>query len=411
MLYIALPYDLRERYHNSEWLVYDKQVAEMEFTPEDVLVLSEWVVSDRVEMMQTIYRIRQQGARIIYVGSKSNETEDLRKQLCLYNVYDFVFFGDEIVLGEIDRLIEQPRTPADVREYIPEGANVSQETPVAVDVLEDARANDTPSKSRELGWKRRFHRRSISRFGERSTPPKVHVVQPRLIAVVSLWPRAGASTIAHLLAQLFVEQLPPNSVSCVEHPMQWPRMWEHFQLDETLPAAQYRHWLDDGVGQSVEKDNVHLVPLSPDHDRELYKDVEQSMVQYIFRQMRRPITVLDCGPNTQQDLLFSMVDKIVCVLDCDPTYLSVKELGKRYQVLTDRYGDHVVTLLNKWTKYAQYPDLFEGAIRVPYLPPDRIQKALWDGEFVRLSEVMEDLADLREHLVRPFIPSDIKKEV
>ncbi|MCL6441889.1 MAG: adenylyl-sulfate kinase [Alicyclobacillus sp.] len=400
MLYLAFPTDLRERYKDSEWLVYAKQIHETQFTPEDTVVLSGWVVHDRAEQLQIMYRIRQQGARVIYVGPKEEETDEFKRQLCLIGIYDFVFFGDEVVLGAIDQLIEYPRTPADVREYMAHTTNVPNDAPTVVDVIWDGAKEE---RDEPRGLRGRFKR--ASRWGGRvTTPASVQVVQPRLLAVTGLWPRAGVSTITYLLSKLLAENLPPGAVSCIEHPRQWPRMWDYFQLDERVPAEQYRHWTQDGIGQSIDVDGVSLVPLPPGYDG-AGKDIEQQMIQYIFRQMRRPVTVLDCGQNIREELLFSMVDRVVCVMDCDPTYLSVNELGKKYQYLSDKYGERLVTVLNKWTRFAEYDDLFKEAVKVPYLPPAHVQQALWEGAFIKVSDLGTELQALTTSLVQPFLPS------
>lgn len=137
MLYLAFPTDLRDRYQKSEWLVYGKMVSETLFTPQDILVLSEWTIPDRMELVQTLYRVREQGARVIFIGPSQSDTEDFKRQLCLMGVFDFAFFGDEILLGTIDKLIEQPRTPMDVKAYMAQGNDALAELPPVVDVFEE----------------------------------------------------------------------------------------------------------------------------------------------------------------------------------------------------------------------------------------------------------------------------------
>ena len=116
MLYFTLPHDVRERYENSEWLVYQKQIEETEFTPEDIVVFWTWLVPDAGERMTLLHRIRRQGARVIYVGPKTEDTDEFKRRLCFLQIYDFLFIDHEIVLAGLDRLIEHPRTASDVRE-------------------------------------------------------------------------------------------------------------------------------------------------------------------------------------------------------------------------------------------------------------------------------------------------------
>ncbi|WAH44889.1 hypothetical protein NZD89_27980 (plasmid) [Alicyclobacillus fastidiosus] len=256
----------------------------------------------------------------------------------------------------------------------------------------------------------------IERVIERLVEKPIYIREERhttlrssLILVVGIWPRAGASTIAQTLAHLFAERLPSGSVTCIEHPGQLPRMWGYFNLDER--AQKYRHWLEDGVGQTIDVQGVSLVPLPPNHIN--LGGHEERLVEFVYRQMRRPITIVDCAQVTTEELLFSMADQIVCVLDCDPTFLSVSELGEKYQALVQKHGGKVLTVLNKWTRYVNYNDsggakLFAKAIKVPYLSPDIAQKALWDGAFISsYEETTEDLTPLNNHLVSPFVPDSL----
>ena len=395
MLYLAFPQDLRDRYKDSTWLTHTREIEDTQFTPDDTLVLAWWTVTDQAELIHLAYRARQRGTRVIYVGPTDFDTADLKQQLCLMGIYDFLFFKDEIVLGRIDDLIEHPRTPADVREFLPQDFASPNAQPAVVEVTDE----DEPAAPHgRRGLRDRL--RGGSRWGKTSPPSTVRILQPRLVCVVGVWPRAGTTTISYLLAKRLAERLPPNSVTCVEHPKQWGRMWEHFQLDKHLPAEQYHHWLQ-GADQTIEVDGVSLVPLPPGFEG-VKDDAQTRMVEYIFRQRRRPVTVLDCGQNIADDMLLGMADHIVCVLDCDPTYLSVKELGKKYEYLTGKHPGRVVTVLNKWTRFAQYEDLFEDAVKVPYLSPERMQQALWDGQFINISEVDADLQALTMRLVQPL---------
>ena len=407
MLYFTLPTDLRDRYENSEWLSFAEQVEQTSFTPEDVVVFSAWLTKTSSERVQLVLHIRRQGARVIYVGPKSEETDDLKRQLCLMGVYDFVFFADDIVLGEVERFIDHPRTPADVREYLGDDAVGGLSVPDVVDIEEDAKPSELDvgaGAEERSGFSRRRWGRSR---GRRETPePVVQLIQPRLIAVVGLWPRSGVSTVAQLVAKRFTEPMPPNTVSLVEHPNQWARMWEYFQLDERQSAKEYVHWTEDGIGMTVEVEGVSLVPLPPGNGAR-GRGWESKMMPYLMRQLRRPITVIDCGQNVQEDLLFHMVDRLVCVVDCDPTYLSIEELGQRYESLVTKYRDRMVTVLNKWTRFTHYEDVFEDAIRVPYLPPEDVQKALWAGRFLDMDDkdILEGLEAFQEALVDPLLPS------
>ncbi|KPV45641.1 hypothetical protein [Alicyclobacillus ferrooxydans] len=173
MLYLAFPTDLRDRYQNSQWLVYGKMVSETRFTPEDILVLSEWTIPERMEMVQTLYRVREQGARVIFIGPSQSDTDDFRRQLCLMGVFDFAFFGDEILLGTLDELIEHPRTPMDVKAYMEQGNDALTDLPPVVDVYEADTASepelaDATDESRGFGGIGQLFRRHSHEKGHPS---------------------------------------------------------------------------------------------------------------------------------------------------------------------------------------------------------------------------------------------------
>lgn len=253
----------------------------------------------------------------------------------------------------------------------------------------------------------------IERIIEREVEKPVYIREERpltlrshLILVTGVWPRAGVSMISQILARAFSKRLPVGSVSLIEHPDQSPRMWSYFKADEHV--KRYRHWLDEDTGQVIDIHGVSLVPLPPNHQKN--RGSEERLVEYVYRQMRRPITIVDCALATQNELLFSMADHIVCVLDCDPTFLAVEELGTTYKYLLQTYPKQVTTVLNKWTKYANYKDpssgvkYFADGIKVPYLQAEFVQRALWSGSFIEETEFQEELTPLIQRLVTPFVP-------
>jgi len=137
MLYLALPIDLRDRYKSSAWLVYAKQIQQTKFTEEDVIVLSEWTVTNRAEMVDLILNIRQQRARVIYIGSVENENIEWKRQLVLMGVFDWVFFDNDVVLGKIDALIEAPRNAREVSDYLSTSEAKVMDMPLVVDYIEE----------------------------------------------------------------------------------------------------------------------------------------------------------------------------------------------------------------------------------------------------------------------------------
>ncbi|KYP79888.1 hypothetical protein [Ferroacidibacillus organovorans] len=141
MLYLALPSDLRERYKGSVWLAYAQKIEETEFHAEDTLVVCEWMFAKRDVLMQALNRVRNKGARVVFIGSSAHETEDFKRELCVFGIYDFLFVAEELVLQDLDKLLEHKRSVEDVAMYLSRGETGLAEPPKLVDVFS---AKDEP---------------------------------------------------------------------------------------------------------------------------------------------------------------------------------------------------------------------------------------------------------------------------
>ena len=413
-------YDLREKFEEVvqegtkiEWFSYPAMVMDLDWQAQDVLVVSDLVMPDRGEVIEVIHRAHQVGGRVLYVGIGTGDTEDWKRVLVMNGVYDFVFFSEhEIDLLPIKELIVHPRSAKEVSAYFPAPLRPSEEEITLVENIVETKKEITTTTTVKHSPKMMESEEPRSRFprlrwGKRDKQADIQVVQPRVMMVVGLVPRAGVSTIATILAKLFASRLTADLVGIVEHPKQWPRLWEQFQLDAYVPLDHYRHWTQDDVGHHVEVEGIRLVPVPPGKKYD-QPSVEQEMVRYIYRQHKGSITIIDGGQNVQDELLLSMVDRVLVVIDCDPTLLSMDELGARYERLTAQYKNKLVTVLNKWTKYAKFPrDLFENTIKLPYLSPDHLQRALWNSRFVEVSELKEELNELTKAVVDPLLPPPI----
>lgn len=410
MLYIASPISLEAYFPNSTWLVYDSMIQDVTFQDQDSLILMQWVVPEPWTCRDVIHRARERGARVIYVGNQDSETKDWKTQLVYAGVYDFCFFDEhEIDIAAIQYLLEHPRTARDVREYFAFEPIPLQNEPTFVEITTNKDTEKPKQPQRENAEKNKQEAARKPRFSwshreRREKQPIIHVLPAKLLVVVGLIPRVGVSTIAYLWAKQLASQLPAHTVRCVEFPGQWPRMWEYFQCHRWMAVDDYIHWSKDSVGQGFDVDGVHLVPLPKDS---VTMDTMEPFFRYQYRQAY-PVTVVDSGEfSIHKDALYSLADQIVCVLDCDPTYLPIQELGDRYRQIMERYGDRVVPVLNKRTKAVHFQDVFEEAISVPYFDPNRMQESLWNGSFISVDK--EQLRDFIDRTVLPVIPNSFRK--
>ena len=136
MLYLAFSIDLRDRFKGAVWLAYAGKVQETEFHADDTLVIGEWMFPHRDMLLQTLARVRQSGARVVFIGQSARASDDFKRELCLLGIYDFLFVGDELVLQDLDELLEHPRSTSDVTVYLSRDEGPDVEAPKLVDVFE-----------------------------------------------------------------------------------------------------------------------------------------------------------------------------------------------------------------------------------------------------------------------------------
>lgn len=242
---------MRDRYPNSQWLVFTNMIRDTAFASGDILIVSEWVVPNRAELMDVLYRARQQGARVIYIGAVANESDELKRQLALLQVYDFLFFDDEIVLGKIDALMENPRTARDVEVFLGSFASAfaSMAPPAVVDVYEEENAPSSALQPEvaERTWLARrkgyptTHDPSSTESGRR--PRKIVWTQTDPVCVRVVGDAgAGVTTILWNLAALCNErELPTAVVETERFPlMLWTDLEQGVHVYDERPHKGYR---------------------------------------------------------------------------------------------------------------------------------------------------------------------------
>lgn len=136
MLYLACPTDLRDRFKGSVWLAYAGKIQETEFHATDTLVVCEWMFPRRDTLLRALGHVRQTGTRVVFIGPTVRESDDLKRDLCLLGIYDFLFVGDEMVLRELDALLENGRSVEDVSTYLHHDEFPNVQPPKFIDVFE-----------------------------------------------------------------------------------------------------------------------------------------------------------------------------------------------------------------------------------------------------------------------------------
>jgi len=300
LLYLALPVDLRDRYPTCQWLVYGKMVEETEFVPGDILVIAEWVIPDRTDLLRVMYRARQEGARVIYVGPTESETEDFERQLCLMGLFDYLFFTDEIILGRIDYLIEHPRNPSDVPLFQEVTDRVLGEMPPVVDVFDDegerSLPEDAPGDERDgTPWLRQVWQRMESRKRpkEEGTEHQSTPIPPQTRRIV--WPNlepvhvrisgvhgVGKTLLAWQLACLCqARELPAAIIEDDIHPLvTWVDGAFRSHVYHTWPKKGYRVLLDTRKTKDMSDADLVIAVCFPERSsyEQVCLELESSMI-------------------------------------------------------------------------------------------------------------------------------------
>lgn len=282
MLYLAFApqgQDLRDRYPDSTWLVFATMIKETVFTSQDIVVISEWVVPDAAEMMELLYRIRQQGARVIYVGSMQQDTDERKRQLVLLQIYDFLFFDEEIILGQIDALIDQRRTAKDVEKYLTpwtDGIHVAP-VPTIVDIYEEpTNQSMAPLPVPFSSARRRPDPSSVQEeHMGRSTPRKVVWRQTKPVILYVMGDAgSGVSTILWNLAALCEERALPTAV-VEQDPLvvsAWTDLVQGVHVYATVPTRGYRLVLSSREAELKTADCILAVTFADERRIERLRD-------------------------------------------------------------------------------------------------------------------------------------------
>ncbi|MHB1681232.1 MAG: hypothetical protein ACYCYO_00190 [Bacilli bacterium] len=267
MLYLTFDMDLRERWPDSAWLQYPQMAQETVYQQGDVVVLVEWFVGSRLEVVDLLQRIRKVNARVVYVGNEGNESEEWKRQLVMLGVYDFVFVGAELDLYVIDTMLDRPRTIRDVKAYVPDWQEKAAE-PTLVEILEEhdttptsalaataerAQVEGREEAKRSKGlrfW--REDREESDGSSEVSTGPTRKVIwgqpDPVRVAVVGDG-GAGKSFIALQVAALCQARHWRTAIWEEElHPLVLWAAPEHMHVFDKKPSRGYRVWLETVSG-------------------------------------------------------------------------------------------------------------------------------------------------------------------
>ncbi|KPV42685.1 hypothetical protein [Alicyclobacillus ferrooxydans] len=232
--------------------------------------------------------------------------------------------------------------------------------------------------------------------------PVIQTLRPRLVVFVNLWPGSGSTFISFCLAHSLTKTLDAGSVSLIEYPLQDARYWTYFRLYERI--LPYTHWLQDRKGSSISIEGVELVPLPPSYTPKAYSD-EEGLV-YIHHQLRKPFVLVDVGFNLQDSMLLESADDLFLLMDCDPTRIFSTSWTEQANSFLERYPRaHVI--LNKWTRHVD-PDVLTLSpehLYIPYLPPDIVARAAWNGTFPTTeSTIAEELKFFTEQWIDRWVP-------
>ncbi|QSO50135.1 hypothetical protein [Alicyclobacillus mengziensis] len=230
-------------------------------------------------------------------------------------------------------------------------------------------------------------------------------IQPKIIVVLGLVRGAGSSFISMGISHLLTRSTKAHSVLLLEHPDQEAYLYHRLDVDGLLTdGGTFVSWLYGDL-TPVSRDGVDLAVLEPNWTPSESGIYSEALVKYLYRQLRRPFTIIDCGMIVD-DMVLSLADEIYLIAPCDPMILMRDSTIERFSVLMETYQPKV--LANKWTKHAKVTkQLFPtNATYVPFLSPDLTERAAWDNRFITTYSESLDLLSSLAQLVD--VPEEIR---
>jgi hypothetical protein len=229
----------------------------------------------------------------------------------------------------------------------------------------------------------------------------------KLVSIVSLYPRAGATFITSNFARMLGENKVPvavvepvlNSVGSTHYELMHgeknaPKEWKSWseQIQSNGYIAKESNWSSGGVN------------WIPSNIEPILNWTDEQTMQLLLAANRFPVTLCDISSNYNEDMskkILSMSDEIWIVTDGDPIQLS-----HHYKVIdnfkNEYPGKPMKAIGNKWNSYIKQSE-WKEAILIPVLThiPDLgsiVIKQLWDGKMAWDNE------KLKNTLSSPFKP-------
>lgn len=239
----------------------------------------------------------------------------------------------------------------------------------------------------------------------------------KLVSIVSLYPRAGATFITSNFARMLGENKVPvavvepvlNSVGSTHYELMHgeknaPKEWKSWseQIQSNGYITKESNWSSGGVN------------WIPSNIEPILNWTDEQTMQLLLAANRFPVTLCDISSNYNEDMskkILSMSDEIWIVTDGDPIQLS-----HHYKVIDNfkiEYpGKPMKAIGNKWNSYIKQSE-WKEAILLPVLThiPDLgsiVIKQLWDG---RMAWDNEKLKNTLSSPFKPMARSVVAKEM
>ncbi|MGU3473155.1 hypothetical protein ACLBWT_18655 [Paenibacillus sp. D51F] len=220
----------------------------------------------------------------------------------------------------------------------------------------------------------------------------VHVpihVSSKLISVVSLYPRAGATFVTSNFARMLGENKIPVGVLEPVSPSMGSTYYELMHGEKRAPK-EWRAW-----AQQI-KQNGHVSPMydwvdhgvtwMPSTIEPMSRWSEKDLMALLMAARKLPIVLCDISSNYQDDLnqmILSVSDEIWIVADGDPIQLN--HYFKQVDSFMTKYPEKPLRIIaNKWNSFIKDNEWKEAmahspTAHIPELGPEVI-KQLWAGK-------------------------------
>ena len=259
------------------------------------------------------------------------------------------------------------------------------------------------------------------------------LVEPKLVAIGSLYPECGSTWIACHLAQMLASYHIP--VGVLEFPTNRPYLYERLNGDQLAPSnwecwyTQIKHHKKIRKGTEWKDGDIYWIPLAKNHhpvdDIDLY-----DLYALLASSRQIPIVLVDLSSHWEVESvrqLLNVSDEIWMVTKPNPTKWN--SYYASFETVFQIYSDKAFVIGNCWTPYMTQKEVlnqfrqslvvktdfqeFQADIlaTISHYDPDLLLQAEMEGSFdLKNRSVHQALEEEFEPLLKRLVPEDYLRQ-